>query len=163
MSYNPNKFLFIYYFLLSHSFVQPSIRSGYSSCDFSRVTSGRVSPSELPDSPCGSPPMTRKSPSPKGFLNKAVEARPSANVVKGAASTQTASATQKAVAADVNKAATLPNTTTTENILEDVFEDKVQNYNVEGTPAVISERNSLSDLTFSEDEDTKVKFIIHFL
>ena len=107
--------------------------------------------------------MTRKSPSPKGFLNKAVEARPSANVVKGAASTQTASATQKAVAADVNKAATLPNTTTTENILEDVFEDKVQNYNVEGTPAVISERNSLSDLTFSEDEDTKVLFLSQFL
>ena len=107
--------------------------------------------------------MTRKSPSPKGFLNKAVEARPSANVVKGAASTQTASTTQKAAAADVNKAAALPNTTTTENVLEDVFEDKVQNYNVEGTPAVISERNSLSDLTFSEDEDTKVKFIIHFL
>ena len=104
--------------------------------------------------------MTRKSPSPKGFLNKAVEARPSANVVKGAASTQTASTTQKAAAADVNKAAALPNTT--ENVLEDVFEDKVQNYNVEGTPAVISERNSLSDLTFSEDEDTKVKFIIHF-
>ena len=102
--------------------------------------------------------MTRKSPSPKGFLNKAVEARPSANVVKGAAST--ASTTQKAAAADVNKAAALPNTT--ENVLEDVFEDKVQNYNVEGTPAVISERNSLSDLTFSEDEDTKVKFIIHF-
>ena len=33
------------------SFIQPSIRSEYSSCDLSRVTSGRISPSDLPDSP----------------------------------------------------------------------------------------------------------------
>ena len=35
----------------SFSFIQPSIRSEYSSCDLSRVTSGRISPSDFPDSP----------------------------------------------------------------------------------------------------------------
>ena len=40
------------YILISpFSFIQPSIRSEYSSCDLSRVTSGRISPSEIPDSP----------------------------------------------------------------------------------------------------------------
>ena len=40
------------YILISpFSFIQPSIRSEYSSCDLSRVTSGRISPSDLPDSP----------------------------------------------------------------------------------------------------------------
>ena len=40
------------YILISpFSFIQPSIRSEYSSCDLSRVTSGRISPSDIPDSP----------------------------------------------------------------------------------------------------------------
>jgi len=34
-----------------NSFDQQSCRTGYSSCDFSRMPSGRVSPSDLPDSP----------------------------------------------------------------------------------------------------------------
>ncbi len=38
---------------------QHSVRTGYSS-NFTRATSGRVSPSDLPDSPCQTPPMERK-------------------------------------------------------------------------------------------------------
>ena len=41
-----------------NSFDQGTVRSGYSSCDFSRATSGRVSPSDLPDSPIQSRPYT---------------------------------------------------------------------------------------------------------
>lgn len=47
-----------------NSFDQQSIRDGYSSCDFSRITSGRVSPSDLPDSPGHSRPRTPSSSSP---------------------------------------------------------------------------------------------------
>ncbi len=38
---------------------QQSIRTGYSSCDFSRLNSGRVSPSDLPDSPGAITPARR--------------------------------------------------------------------------------------------------------
>ena len=41
----------MYLFSTTFSFIQPSIRSEYSSCDLSRVASGRISPSDLPDSP----------------------------------------------------------------------------------------------------------------
>ena len=40
------------------SFDQQSIPDGYSSCDFSRATSGRVSPSDLPDSPSQTMPSS---------------------------------------------------------------------------------------------------------
>ncbi|TRY69315.1 hypothetical protein TCAL_09734, partial [Tigriopus californicus] len=45
-----------------NSFDQQSIRDGYSSCDFSRATSGRVSPSDLPDSPGDQSPARPRSP-----------------------------------------------------------------------------------------------------
>lgn len=40
--------------------IKASCKDGYSSCDFSRATSGRVSPSDLPDSPGGTPPAQRR-------------------------------------------------------------------------------------------------------
>ncbi len=69
VSFNPQETPLMYSrassFESLNSFDQQSIRDGYSSCDFSRVTSGRVSPSELPDSPgAQTPPRRNKSPQP---------------------------------------------------------------------------------------------------
>ena len=50
------------------SFYQHSVKDGYSSCDFSRATSGRVSPSDLPDSPGHSRPRTPQQQLPKAKL-----------------------------------------------------------------------------------------------
>lgn len=59
-----------------NSFDQHSIRDGYSSCDFSRATSGRVSPSDLPDSPGDQSPARPQSPISKRPLTAAADPRP---------------------------------------------------------------------------------------
>ena len=40
--------------------IKASCKDGYSSYEQSRATSGRVSPSDLPDSPGGTPPAQRR-------------------------------------------------------------------------------------------------------
>ena len=140
--------------------MQPSIRSGYSSCDFSRATSGRVSPSELPDSPCQSPPTLVRKPKapskaisaetrraePEPALAPTIRADPSRASLKACTSN---TADFSGVVPPTNLAHV--GEVDSEPEVEDVA--RVQDYEVEGTPAVISEAES--DVTSSEDE-TKV-------
>jgi hypothetical protein len=58
------------------SFYQHSVKDGYSSCDFSRATSGRVSPSDLPDSPGHSRPRTPTGQPQKQQLSKQQQQQP---------------------------------------------------------------------------------------
>ena len=120
------------------SFDHQPIRSGYSSCDFSRATSGRVSPSDLPDSPCQSRP----------FSPKRKQVKATAAAFAKATTTSTA---------ELEKAA--EKKIIEEEILDIEEEFEVKTYDVEGTPAVASE----SEVTFSDDEPevTKVNFVYH--
>ncbi|CAB4061798.1 APC [Lepeophtheirus salmonis] len=96
-----------------NSIEQVSIRDEYSSCDYSRATSGPVSPSDLPDSPCQSrprtPPISRKG-------GKADETAPAT----GASGKQFVNQEERPLPQFINKKTT---------------------------------RTSLSNLTFSDDED----------
>jgi hypothetical protein len=147
-----------------NSFVQQPFQSGYSSCDFSRVTSGRVSPSDLPDSPCQSrpysPTTTRKQPleTQKGFLRQSQEPKPSAATPEESADATTTTATPLPITAAADE--TEEHRNEQKEFLdyeadEDVFEDEdgIKTYHVEGTPAIISGRASLSDITLSDDEN----------
>ena len=102
------------------SFDQGSVNDDYSSYEASRATSGRVSPSHLPDSPSQTMPGTPRHPPPAKDPAKAA-----------------AKAGPPPLAALHKKP---------------MFEDGVKNYQVEGTPAVLSTRTSLSGLEFEEDE-----------
>ena len=102
------------------SFDQQSTHDEYSSYEASRATSGRVSPSHLPDSPSQTMPGTPRHPPPAKDPAKAA-----------------AKAGPPPLAALHKKP---------------MFEDGVKNYQVEGTPAVLSTRTSLSGLEFEEDE-----------
>ena len=119
--------------------VQQPIQSGYSSYDISRVTSGRVSPSDLPDSPCQSPPMpARKLPSqaPKGFLKSLIE------TAEAVTTPTAASASVTAVSKNTE------NTVDNAHDIGDVNEEKVKTFDEEGTPAeVLSRKTSLEDIT----------------
>ena len=144
-----------------------------------KVTSGRVSPSELPDSPCQSPPSARKSAAPS---RPSLQPQPPPISFPKAPTTSNAFTMKAATSAA--KAPAMTGTTTTadeadeeaeaidhtnEEDLDNVDDDhegfeeedsNVKRYNDEGTtPAVNSERNSFvssDDLSLSED-DTKVK------
>ena len=139
-----------------NSFDQQSIRDGYSSCDFSRATSGRVSPSDLPDSPCQSPPLS---------LKKAATARPPHAVAAQASSFPSFSSAmkpctpndkfrEKATDRTINNGPTTnaEETTATAAVVSGDNEDTVKKYNEEGTPACFSGRTSISRLTFSDEE-----------
>ena len=149
--------------------MQPSIRSGYSSCDFSRATSGRVSPSELPDSPCQSPPtLVRKPKAPSKAIS--ADPRPAPVLTEPAlAPTIRADPSRASLKACTSNTADFSGVVPPTNLahvgevdsepeVEDVA--RVQDYEVEGTPAVISEAES--DLTSSEDE-TKVWYTFFLL
>ena len=146
--------------------MQPSIRSGYSSCDFSRATSGRVSPSELPDSPCQSPPtLVRKPKAPSKAIS--AEPRPAPVLTEPAlAPTIRADPSRASLKACTSNTADFSGVVPPTNLahvgevdsepeVEEVA--RVQDYEVEGTPAVISEAES--DVTSSEDE-TKVWYTL---
>ena len=98
------------------SFDQHSVNDDYSSYEASRATSGRVSPSHLPDSPSQTMPGTPRQP-PKEAKAKSAGPPPLAALHK-----------------------------------KPMFEDGVKSYQVEGTPAILSTRTSLSGLEFEEDE-----------
>ena len=122
-----------------NSFVQQPIQSGYSSYDISRVTSGRVSPSDLPDSPCQSRPFSpsRKQPA-KGFLQTLLK---SAEASSGTGHKTTAAPT---VSASANTAKNTEKIDTHPGEEEEV----VKTYLEEGTPAEhLSPKTSLDDLT----------------
>ena len=135
-----------------NSFVQQPIQSGYSSYDISRVTSGRVSPSDLPDSPCQSRPFSpsRKQPPPppKGFLHSLL--KPEETAVSASRSRTVNTAAAKTVSsANSNKTNTIANTVDNTQDTEDlVNEEQVKTYIEEGTPAEhLSPKTSLDDLT----------------
>ena len=122
-----------------NSFVQQPIQNGYSSYDISRVTSGRVSPSDLPDSPCQSRPFSpsRKQPA-KGFLQTLLK---SAEASSGTGHKTTAAPT---VSASANTAKNTEKIDTHPGEEEEV----VKTYLEEGTPAEhLSPKTSLDDLT----------------
>ena len=102
------------------SFDQGSVNDDYSSYEASRATSGRVSPSHLPDSPSQTMPGTPRNP----------------QVTKDAGK-QVKSSGPPPLAALHKKP---------------MFDDGVKSYQVEGTPAILSTRTSLSGLEFEEDE-----------
>ncbi|XP_040564630.1 uncharacterized protein [Lepeophtheirus salmonis] len=119
-----------------NSIEQVSIRDEYSSCDYSRATSGPVSPSDLPDSPCQSrprtPPISRKG-------GKADETAPAT----GASGKQFVNQEERPLPQFINK----------KTLSQSTYEDGVKAFQEEGTPANFSTRTSLSNLTFSDDED----------
>ena len=101
------------------SFDQHSVNDDYSSYEASRATSGRVSPSHLPDSPSQTMPGT-----PRHARGKDTAAK------KTGSGPPPLAALHK----------------------KPMFEDGVRSYEVEGTPAILSTRTSLSGLEFEEDE-----------
>ena len=137
-----------------------------------KVTSGRVSPSELPDSPCQSPPSARKSAAPSrpslqpqpppisfpkapttsnAFTMKAATSAAKAPAMTGTTTahcTTTADLRSSEVADEEAEAIDHTNEEDLDNVDDDQegFEEEdnnVKRYNDEGTtPAVNSERNS---------------------
>ena len=99
------------------SFDQQSVNDDYSSYEASRATSGRVSPSHLPDSPSQTMPGSPRQPGKTEKNSKSSGPPPLAALHK-----------------------------------KPMFEDGVKSYQVEGTPAILSTRTSLSGLEFEEDE-----------
>ena len=100
------------------SFDQHSVNDDYSSYEASRATSGRVSPSHLPDSPSQTMPGTPRQPrSAKELAEKSAGPPPLAALHK-----------------------------------KPMFDDGMRSYQVEGTPAIMSTRTSLSGLEFDEEE-----------
>lgn len=138
-------------------------RSGYSSYVPSCVPSGRVSPSDLPDSPIQSRPY---SPPPKptaaaaGKLGKpsvAQVAKPAFAfaAVPTTAPATTANASQKALEPPAeSKNIFKPHQETEDEVFED--DEGIKTFDCEGTPACHSQRASLSDITLSEDEKVSV-------
>jgi adenomatosis polyposis coli protein len=116
---------------------QQSIRSSVVS-DFSRRTSGVVSPSELPDSPGGTmPPSPRTRNKTNRRSGEFDERKPRVRISSGGANTGNG---QK------------ERTKSEENGM--LFEDETRSYAVEGTPCVQSHSTSLSSLTnFDDDEE----------
>ena len=100
------------------SFDQQSVNDDYSSYEASRATSGRVSPSHLPDSPSQTMPGTPRQP------------RLEKEVTKKSSGPPPLAALHK----------------------KPMFDDGMRSYQVEGTPAILSTRTSLSGLEFEEEE-----------
>jgi hypothetical protein len=137
------------------------------------MTSGRVSPSDLPDSPGQSRPyspnklhhtqpqhLPKRAPPPINQANGFPSARPSAVVVastvqRPAAVSQAVVGFQQSTSNQLNdeqpKLKTLPtHFDDDDDDLEEV--PVVKTYKEEGTPAIFSSRTSLSGLTFTDDE-----------
>lgn len=147
-------------------------RSGYSSYVPSCVPSGRVSPSDLPDSPIQSRPYSPPLPKPAaGKLGKPLVAKPAFAFTTNAAAAAAAvtanaslhhhgqKALEPAESKNTIKASTEASAAQVSNqeIDDEVFdEDNVKTFDCEGTPACHSQRASLSDITLSEDEREKV-------
>ena len=146
---------------------QHSIRTGYSSCDFSRMTSGRVSPSDLPDSPCQSRPY-----SPHKMQQQQQQRRAPTNGAAGFPSVRTAALTSTAphTSTALVPPAAVGFSQLRNQLLDepakpkvpssDFDEDEVpvaKTYKEEGTPAIFSSRTSLSGLTFTDDEHDDVE------
>ena len=150
---------------------QHSIRTGYSSCDFSRMTSGRVSPSDLPDSPGQSRPYSphkqqqpqqrRAVPINQSAVGAHAHGFLSANQRAAVLPTSTAPHSTAVVGFETRNQ--LPSTNdcskTSKASQSEHEEDEVavaRTYKEEGTPAIFSSRTSLSGLTITDDEDDEV-------
>ena len=148
-------------------------RDGYDSYEQSRATSGRVSPSDLPDSPCQSPPPKGGHQHPRvptlPIQRPYHQQQPSA-VSRPQQSRATAPNAEQnqsnALASDTtigcfpHAAITLmqPSSATVENGRKEKVETEEESASAgvvdEGaTPACFSSRTSISRLTFSDDED----------
>ena len=123
------------------SFDQGPIMSGYSSVDFSRATSGRVSPSDLPDSPIQSRPFT-----PSKLLSKPKQPL---EAPKRTAFTKEPSTADIDVSADISQP---QNASSNQSKEQEVF-DEIKTYDEEGTPAVQSRRDSLTRLDIDDLEE----------
>ena len=131
-----------------NSFVQQPVLSGYSSCDYSRATSGRVSPSDLPDSPIQSRPF-----SPKNGGKLFVAPRPVAKTAFAFPPSQQKAATPESaeILEPVKEIKAETDLVIEENI-DEVFELKT--YDCEGTPAHgQSQSQSPHNLTLSDDNE----------
>ncbi len=149
---------------------QQSIKTGYSSYVTSRATSGRVSPSDLPDSPCQTRPTSPPRPqiwrprqseaaagSQNGFLPTeavAVAAGVGASVTTAAASQPLAVGAEAQLGSQSNLTSNGVNTSGVgvgeAGLIEDIEDDErdaIKSYQVEGTPAILSGRGSPDDLT----------------
>jgi len=113
------------------SFDQQSLHDGYSSYEASRATSGRVSPSDLPDSPSqtmpGSPHHGHAS---TNYSNRNAPGQNQSGPPRPMKNFPPLASTHK----------------------KPMFDDGIKSYQEEGTPAVFSTRTSLSGLEF-DDED----------
>ena len=141
------------------SFEQQSCKDGYSSCDFSRATSGRVSPSDLPDSPCQTPPAEREL---AALVRSRRQARQQQQEERKPIGTSTANEASLAAAAVVEEeeAAAKPLEAVNANAsFDDTNDDgdEAKTFEEEGTPGgAHSEATSLSKLTIEGDDDSKV-------
>ena len=166
-----------------NSFVQqPFQGSEYSSYQCSRMPSGRVSPSDLPDSPIMSRPCTPKSKptaatrlplvnqtaatgrNPDGTVRTAfpftatVSKHPLPTVSAIANHNEAVPTTSASFSGDDATKNVLVQTRTTSFKIEDDFENEnVRTFDEEGTPAVISGRASITDLTLSDEEEIDPK------
>jgi hypothetical protein len=154
---------------------QHSIRTGYSSCDFSRMTSGRVSPSDLPDSPCQSRPYSPHKMQQQQQQQQQQQRRAPAAAIQTNGATGFPSVRATALTSTVPLASTalVPPAAVAvvgfsplrNQLLDDPSKPKVpssdfdedevpvaKTYKEEGTPAIFSSRTSLSGLTFTDDE-----------
>eukprot|EP00096_Caligus_rogercresseyi_P006290 TRINITY_DN2262_c0_g1_i2.p1 TRINITY_DN2262_c0_g1~~TRINITY_DN2262_c0_g1_i2.p1 ORF type:complete len:1565 (-),score=560.74 TRINITY_DN2262_c0_g1_i2:406-5100(-) len=129
-----------------NSIEQNSIREEYSSCDYSRVTSGHVSPSDLPDSPCRTPPTVRRRREGdeerrrKPFVLEVEEGKREEERLE-----EEKKKKEKLIGGNSSSSASAVTTAGGDGV--------VKAFQEEGTPANFSTRTSLSNLTFSDDDD----------
>ena len=151
---------------------QQSIRTGYSSCDFSRMTSGRVSPSDLPDSPGGTMPRKQQQQQQQSQQQQQARKQQQQHDVEAErTSSSSCAATDSKVAdgsfpapfsattaAEAGTTAVVASTTAIEAAINNCDsassrlseEECVKVYEVEGTPTVFSSKSSVHRLTLDE-------------
>ena len=92
--------------------MKASCKDGYSSYEQSRATSGRVSPSDLPDSPGGTPPAQRRARAAALFH---AARKPLSNPAAGTTAT-TANAVNRTAAVPSSSKHTAPSTANQEGV-----------------------------------------------
>ncbi|XP_011189136.2 uncharacterized protein LOC105216375 [Zeugodacus cucurbitae] len=126
--------------------------------DFSRLASGVISPSEIPDSPTQSMPQSPRRNSNAGQVNSSGGSGMGAflsGVSPMAAPRGTAVGIASAAAGiGLRGNIAVGEETQTKRPLRSVFEDDLSTFNVENTPAQFSCRTSLSNLSILDDENS---------
>ncbi|XP_067616772.1 streptococcal hemagglutinin isoform X2 [Eurosta solidaginis] len=116
--------------------------------DFSRLASGVISPSEIPDSPTQSMPQSPRPNSNAGQVSD------TSHLVATLGSAGGRSAESGGVAAGTGLPSSTAVSEDAKKPLRSVFEDNLNTFHVENTPALFSCRTSLSNLSILDDEQS---------